>query len=225
MLPFTPPRKTLIATDGRDAQASARAPDDTWKERSTRGLVRLGIEEGFRYHEIADAIGVSRPTVAYHARRLGYPANARFGRRYDWNAIRDYYEAGHSLNECRDRFGFQYHAWRDAVRRGVIKPRPHTLAIESLLVDGRPTQRTYLKLRLLDASLKTDRCESCGISEWRGAARSLALHHVNGRKHDNRLENLQLLCPNCHSQTDNFGGRNRPNGADGEAAADSAGDP
>jgi 5-methylcytosine-specific restriction endonuclease McrA len=34
------------------------------------------------------------------------------------------------------------------------------------------------------------------------------LHHVNGDGRDNRLENLQLLCPNCHSQTDNFAGRN-----------------
>jgi 5-methylcytosine-specific restriction endonuclease McrA len=38
---------------------------------------------------------------------------------------------------------------------------------------------------------------------------SLALHHVNGNKHDNRLENLALLCPNCHSQTPNFGVKNR----------------
>jgi 5-methylcytosine-specific restriction endonuclease McrA len=38
----------------------------------------------------------------------------------------------------------------------------------------------------------------------------LALHHVNGDRLDNRLENLELLCPNCHSQTDTYSGRNRP---------------
>jgi hypothetical protein len=38
---------------------------------------------------------------------------------------------------------------------------------------------------------------------------SLALHHRNGDGEDNRLENLELLCPNCHSQTDTFAGRNR----------------
>lgn len=53
------------------------------------------------------------------------------------------------------------------------------------------------------------RCEKCGLDEWRGSPLSLALHHVNGDRHDNRLANLQLLCPNCHSQTDNFAGRNR----------------
>lgn len=37
----------------------------------------------------------------------------------------------------------------------------------------------------------------------------MALHHVNGRAGDNRLANLRFLCPNCHSQTENFAGRNR----------------
>ena len=37
----------------------------------------------------------------------------------------------------------------------------------------------------------------------------MALHHVNGDGSDNRLENLQMLCPNCHSQTENFAGRKR----------------
>ena len=53
------------------------------------------------------------------------------------------------------------------------------------------------------------RCEECGLSEWRGKALSLELHHVNGDGLDNRLENLVLLCPNCHSQTDTWGGRNK----------------
>jgi 5-methylcytosine-specific restriction endonuclease McrA len=39
-------------------------------------------------------------------------------------------------------------------------------------------------------------------------ALSLQLHHINGERHDNRLENLALLCPNCHSQTNTWAGRN-----------------
>jgi hypothetical protein len=65
------------------------------------------------------------------------------------------------------------------------------------LVHRRPLQPTL------------ERCESCGISEWLGAPLTMALHHINGDGDDNRLENLQLLCPNCHAQTPNFSGRNR----------------
>ena len=76
------------------------------------------------------------------------------------------------------------------------------------LLLGKPRQRGHVKQRLIKLGLKQPWCELCGISEWRGAPLSLALHHVNGDGNDNHLENLQLLCPNCHSQTDTFAGRN-----------------
>ena len=52
------------------------------------------------------------------------------------------------------------------------------------------------------------KCEICGISEWNGKPISLQLHHVDGNRKNNLLSNIQILCPNCHSQTDNYAGKN-----------------
>jgi 5-methylcytosine-specific restriction endonuclease McrA len=65
---------------------------------------------------------------------------------------------------------------------------------------------------MFDAGIKKRGCESRGLSEWRETPIPLALHHLNGDRNDNRLENLQVLCPNCHSQTDTWGGRNGARG-------------
>lgn len=51
------------------------------------------------------------------------------------------------------------------------------------------------------------KCDCCGISEWQGKELVLQLDHKNGDNHDNRLENLHWLCPNCHSQTETFCGK------------------
>jgi 5-methylcytosine-specific restriction endonuclease McrA len=80
------------------------------------------------------------------------------------------------------------------------------MPIEELLRGSR--NRTHLKGRLLKAGLLSTLCAECGIATWRGRALALELHHINGDGRDNRLENLTLLCPNCHSQTDSWGGRN-----------------
>ena len=76
-----------------------------------------------------------------------------------------------------------------------------------------PNYGTYmLKNRLLEAGIKQNKCESCELTEWRGAPIALELHHLNGRRKDHRLENLQMLCPNCHSQTPTFRAKNKGKG-------------
>ena len=178
----------------------------------TRAAVARLYADGASMTQIARSLGISKPTVCFHLCMLGVPPKENFARRYDWDEIRAYYEAGHSMTACRKRFGFSRHAWWDAIRRGVIHPRPRAIPMDAILVSGRRRNRNHVKLRLVQAGLKELRCELCGIAEWRGRRVSLELHHVNGDGLDNRLENLLLFCPNCHSQTDTWGGRNSGRG-------------
>jgi 5-methylcytosine-specific restriction endonuclease McrA len=176
------------------------------------GVMREAVRElhalGMSRSQMAGRLGVNKSTVVYHLRRLDLPVDERFGRRYDWSEIRQAYESGASARECRSRFGCTRQAWADAVRRSDIRPRPREIPIEELLVIGRKTSRGHLKLRLLKAGLKQNRCERCGIGVWQGEPLNMQLHHINGDGTDNRLANIVFLCPNCHSQTDTYGGRN-----------------
>lgn len=65
-----------------------------------------------------------------------------------------------------------------------------------------------LKNRLIKGGLKENKCEYCKNPEWMGKLIPLELHHINGNCIDNRIENLQILCRNCHGQTSNFGSKN-----------------
>lgn len=81
--------------------------------------------------------------------------------------------------------------------------------LEDILVENSSYQSYKLKQRLIGEGVKLSICESCGHSEWQGQPIPLELHHKNGRNLDNRLENLMLLCPNCHALTENYRGKNK----------------
>lgn len=77
------------------------------------------------------------------------------------------------------------------------------LSIEEMLVKDSPIKNNNsLKKKLFRLGIKEEKCEVCGYTD------NLELHHINGDNCDNRIENLQILCPNCHAKTDTFRGLN-----------------
>lgn len=108
------------------------------------------------------------------------------------------------LKQTLDDLGITHHFLNEKQYKiGQIIP------LEDILNNNHPYSSTKLRERLIAEGLKLNKCENpeCGISNWHGKTLILQLHHINGNHNDNRLENLQLLCPNCHSLTDTYSGR------------------
>lgn len=82
--------------------------------------------------------------------------------------------------------------------------------IERFLANELPIQSHKLKVRLLSEGFFDRRCSHCLNAEWQGQLIPLELDHINGNRHDNRLSNLRLLCPNCHALTPTYRGKNIP---------------
>ena len=99
---------------------------------------------------------------------------------------------------------FKGKAWNKGLT-GIGKPR---LKLNEILGKNTYFQSFKLKYRLFAAKLKPMHCEKCGWAKKTfDGYLPLELHHINGDRHDNRLKNLLILCPNCHSLQPNHRGR------------------
>lgn len=93
---------------------------------------------------------------------------------------------------------------------GIFVPNAHTL--EDILSNKvNNVKSNTLKERLISAGYKERKCECCGLSTWNGKPIPIELHHIDGNHNNNSLSNLQILCPNCHAQTDFYCGRGNKN--------------
>lgn len=93
--------------------------------------------------------------------------------------------------------------------KGKKFPNAKKIPLEEILTENSTYNRSHLKQRLLKNGMLKNECYECKLgTEWNGKKISLQIDHINGVSNDNRLENLRIICPNCHSQTQNFAGKN-----------------
>lgn len=94
--------------------------------------------------------------------------------------------------------------WNVGLKFKPNKAKP----LSEILVKDSNYQSYKLVKRLLSEEVKERKCECCNRTTWNNNPIPIELHHINGDHHDNRIENLQILCPNCHAQTDSYRGKN-----------------
>ena len=110
-----------------------------------------------------------------------------------------------TLNSYLEKMGISYSGNQSG--KGFSKTK-EKMSLEEYLENSIDIQSAKIRKKLLQEKIKEYKCEQCGLIEWLGQPIPLELHHIDGDRTNNTIENFQLLCPNCHAFTDSYRGKN-----------------
>lgn len=102
-----------------------------------------------------------------------------------------------TLNSYLKKMNIEYNG-----NQGSVGYKPHDsgyIPLEQYLQKSTCIRFHSVREKMIREGYKQDACELCGLSEWQGKKLTLEVHHKDGNHYNNTLDNLQLLCPNCHS--------------------------
>ena len=166
--------------------------DSSWRKVVQRRCERLGVDiKPNRWHRYDDVTVIAAAQNAHSTTEVMRRLNLK--------------PAGYSHARFKQRLaalGFTYPnaaAWNTGVVFG-----PKRELSEYLVKNGPAIGSSKLRCRLIKEGYKENKCESCGITEWRGKPISLHLEHKDGGHTNNEMQNIEILCPNCHLQTPTY---------------------
>lgn len=170
-------------------------------------------KQGKPCSEIAVIVGKSTRAVqqAVFRAKLSFvvDSNSPSGKRYDWEAVQDYYDSGHDRYACLEEFKITPTAWDTARKTGRLKLRPKSPR-EDVFKVRKFRSSTQLRYHLRKLGWLKNKCALCPTTTtWNGKPLVLQIDHMDGDHANNSLGNLRELCPNCHTQTDNYGSKNK----------------
>lgn len=182
------------------------------------------LDEGKSRSEIAIILDCQKSVVNYYANpnnwwKFERRKNTQIKRLNFEESILSVVNYAHSLSEICDLIGILhtrtnidrvskfleergiYPKWQ---QKQINKKLNGYWTKNTIFTENSDYQTSKLKGKLIQFGIKEEKCEICGNTEWQGKPIPLQTHHINGNHKDHRIENLQLLCPNCHAQTDNW---------------------
>ena len=186
-------------------------------------------KEGLTYREIAEKLNIEKGAVTYILSSKGEKNLLRKQAKKEANRIfeekvLDVIPKSNSLNDVCAKMGLKGVNWYytkisniiqkyniDTSHFGTQKQKTNgcfeRLSDDVFFSENTNRNGCNLLKRLIEGNYKTHKCEKCGREEWEGEKIPLQIHHRDGDHFNNKINNLEVLCPNCHALTDTFGKR------------------